>query len=45
MRRWQDNIKIDVKIRCEGVDWIHLSRDRKKCQVYEHGNEFSGSIK
>jgi hypothetical protein len=25
-RRWEDDIKMDLKkIRCEGVDWIHLA--------------------
>jgi hypothetical protein len=27
-RRWEDNIKIDLKTeRCEVVDWIHLAQD------------------
>jgi hypothetical protein len=31
-RKWVDNIKIDFKeIRCEGVDWIHLTSDRDQC--------------
>jgi hypothetical protein len=28
-RRWEDNIKIDLKgIRCENVYWFHLILDR-----------------
>jgi hypothetical protein len=28
-RRWEDNIKMDLrKTELEGVDWIHLARDR-----------------
>jgi hypothetical protein len=28
-RRWDDNIKLDLKgIGCEGVNWIHLAQDR-----------------
>ena len=28
-RRWEDNIKSDLqKVRCEGVDWIDLARNR-----------------
>jgi hypothetical protein len=29
--RWEDNIKVDLKeIRCEGVDWIQLVKERSK---------------
>jgi hypothetical protein len=28
-RRWEDNIRTDLReIRREGVDWIHVARDR-----------------
>jgi hypothetical protein len=28
MRRWEDNIKVDLKERAwDGVNWIHLARD------------------
>jgi hypothetical protein len=27
--KWEDNIRTDLReIGCEGVDWIHLTRDR-----------------
>jgi hypothetical protein len=30
-RRWQDNIKIDLQdMRCGGLDWIDLVRDRER---------------
>jgi len=30
-RRWEDNIKMDVqKVRCGGMDWIELARDRDR---------------
>jgi hypothetical protein len=29
MRRWEDNIKIDLRERdCEDVNWMHVSQDR-----------------
>ena len=29
-RRWEDNIKMDLReVRCGGVDWIELAQDRK----------------
>jgi hypothetical protein len=29
MRRWEDNIKVDLKeVGCEGMDWIDLAQDR-----------------
>jgi hypothetical protein len=29
MRRWQDNIKIDLQeVGCGGIDWIELAQDR-----------------
>jgi hypothetical protein len=29
VRRWEDNIKMDIKeIGCENVDWIYLAEDR-----------------
>jgi hypothetical protein len=28
-RRWEDNIKVDLKeARCGGMDWIELAQDR-----------------
>jgi hypothetical protein len=28
-RRWEDNIKMDLKkVRCEVMDWIELAQDR-----------------
>jgi hypothetical protein len=31
LRIWEDNIKMDLtEIMLEGVDWIHLARDRKR---------------
>jgi hypothetical protein len=31
-RRWEDNIKVDLKeIRYEGVDWINLALDKYQC--------------
>jgi hypothetical protein len=27
-RRWVDNIKMDFRIRWDGMDWIELARDR-----------------
>jgi len=37
-RRREDNIKLDLKeLRCQGVDWIDLTRDRDKWRtVCEH---------
>jgi hypothetical protein len=30
-RRWKDNIRMDIKeIGWEGVDWIHLAKDRNQ---------------
>ena len=30
-RRWEDNIKMDFQeVRCEGMDWIELARDRDR---------------
>ena len=34
-RRWEGNIKIDIKvIGLEGLDWILLARDREKEQAF-----------
>jgi len=31
MRRWEDNIKIDLQeVECGGVDWIELTQDRNR---------------
>jgi hypothetical protein len=27
-RRWEDNIKMDLKMGCGGTDWIELNQDR-----------------
>jgi hypothetical protein len=33
-RRWEDNIKIDLKyMGWDGLDWIHLAQDRDQCRV------------
>ena len=30
-RRWEDNIKMDLQeVRCGGMDWIELTRDRDR---------------
>jgi hypothetical protein len=35
--RWENNIKLDLKeIRCDGIDWNHLARDRD--QWWAHVN-------
>jgi hypothetical protein len=45
-RRWEDNIKIDLReIGFGDVDWIHWAQDRQVAGSCEHGNEPSGSIK
>jgi hypothetical protein len=31
--RWEDNIRIDLKVGWEGVGLIHLSQDRDKWQA------------
>ena len=31
MRRWEDNIKMDLQeVGCGGIDWIELARDRDR---------------
>jgi len=36
-RGWEDNIRMDVKkIQWEGLDWIHLARDREKLWALVH---------
>ena len=31
MRRWEDNIKMDLQeLGCGGMDWIQLARDRDR---------------
>jgi hypothetical protein len=33
-RRWEDNIKVDLQeVRCGGMDWIELHRDRWRALV------------
>jgi hypothetical protein len=27
-RMWEDNTKMDVRVSCLGVDWIHVAQDR-----------------
>jgi hypothetical protein len=46
-RRWEDNIRIVLReIGWEGVDWIHLAKDRYQWRALrEHGNELSVSIR
>jgi len=30
-RRWEDNIKMDLKgVECGDMDWIHLTQDRDR---------------
>jgi hypothetical protein len=29
-RRWEDNIKMDLKVGCGGRDWIKLAQDRDR---------------
>jgi hypothetical protein len=34
-RRWEDNIKADLQeVRCGGVDWIELARDRDRWRAF-----------
>jgi len=34
-RRWEDNIKSDLQeVRCEGVDWIDLARNRFRRRAF-----------
>jgi hypothetical protein len=46
-RRWEDNIKLDLReILWGGMDCIDLALDRRPVEgSCEHGNEPSGSIK
>jgi hypothetical protein len=45
-RRWEDNIKMDLKeVGWGGVDWIDLAQDRQVAGAFECGNEPSGPIK
>jgi hypothetical protein len=30
-RRWEDNIKMDLKVK--GVDWLHMDQDRDQWQA------------
>jgi hypothetical protein len=33
-RRWEDNIKMDLQeLRCGGMDWIELARNRDRCRA------------
>jgi hypothetical protein len=35
MRRWEDNIKIDLQeVGCGGMDWIELAEDRERWQAF-----------
>jgi hypothetical protein len=29
-RRWEDNIKMDLEVGCEGMGWIDLAQDRDR---------------
>jgi hypothetical protein len=41
-RKWEDNIKMDLKdVGWEGVDWIHVTQD----SFCKHGNEPSDFLK
>jgi hypothetical protein len=31
-RKFEDNIKMDIKTACEGVDWTNLAQDRDQWQ-------------
>jgi hypothetical protein len=34
MRRWEDNIKIDLQeVGCGGMDWIELAQDRERLRA------------
>jgi len=34
MRRWEDNIKIDIQeVGCGGVDWIELAQDMDRLRT------------
>jgi len=48
MRKWEDNIKMDLQeVGCGCIDWMELAQD-SECglsQDCECGNEPSGSIK
>ena len=28
--RWEDNIKMDLEVGCEGMGWIELAQDRDR---------------
>jgi hypothetical protein len=46
-RKWEDNIKIDLReVGCGVMDWIELAQDRDRCVgTYHCGNEPSVCIK
>jgi hypothetical protein len=46
-RRWEDNIKIDLReVGIDVANWIHLAQDRVQWWAcVEHGVEPSGSIR
>jgi len=46
MRRWEDNIRMDLReVYWEGVDCMLLTQDRDRWRtLFDHGNEPSGSI-
>jgi len=45
-RRWVDNIRMDLQeVGCGYMDWIGLAQDRQVADVFECGNEPSGSVK
>jgi hypothetical protein len=35
MRRWEDNIKLDLQeVGCGGMDWIDLAQDRERWRAF-----------
>jgi hypothetical protein len=44
-RRWEDNIKLDIREIEGNMDYIYLTEDRDQWSVLvKNGNELSGSI-
>jgi hypothetical protein len=44
--RWEDNIKMQIREVCGGLDWVDLAQDKKQVVDYcEYGNEPSDSKK
>ena len=41
MRRWEDNIKMDLQeVGCGGMDWIDLAQDRDRRRAPENVRNF-----